>query len=64
MVTQGTIVGGFRIREPLGAGAMGEVYLAETVESGDSVAVKIIAARPSHVYPHRSCPGRALRIGR
>jgi hypothetical protein len=47
-VTQGTRVGGFRIREPLGAGAMGEVYLAETVESGDSVAVKIIAAGPSH----------------
>ena len=47
-VTQGTLVGGFRIREPLGAGAMGEVYLAETVESGDSVAMKIIAAGPSH----------------
>ena len=46
-VIQGTLVGGFRISEPLGAGAMGEVYLAETVESGDSVAVKIIAAGPS-----------------
>ena len=47
-VTEGTLIGGFRIREPLGEGAMGEVYLAETVESGDYVALKIIAAGPSH----------------
>ena len=47
-VTQGTQVGGFRVREPLGAGAMGEVYLAEVLGSGDYVAVKIIAAGPSH----------------
>jgi serine/threonine-protein kinase len=47
-ITQGTLVGGFRIRELLGAGAMGSVYLAETVESGDLVAVKVIAAGPSH----------------
>lgn len=47
-VTQGTLVGGFRIRELLGAGAMGAVYLAESVESGDPVALKIIAAGPSH----------------
>jgi serine/threonine-protein kinase len=47
-ITQGTLVGGFRIRELLGAGAMGTVYLAESVESGDPVAVKIIAAGPSH----------------
>jgi serine/threonine-protein kinase len=47
-ITQGTLVGGFRIRELLGAGAMGTVYLAETVESGHPVAVKIIAAGPSH----------------
>jgi hypothetical protein len=47
-ITQGTLVGGFRVRELLGAGAMGTVYLAEAVESGDLVAVKIIAAGPSH----------------
>jgi hypothetical protein len=46
-VTEGTFVGGFRIREPLGTGAMGTVYLAEAAESGDLVAVKIIAAGPS-----------------
>jgi hypothetical protein len=47
-LTEGTLVGGFRIREPLGTGAMGTVYLAEAVESGDLVAVKIVAAGPSH----------------
>jgi predicted Ser/Thr protein kinase len=47
-ITHGTLVGGFRIREPLGAGAMGEVYLAETVGSGEYVAVKVVAAGPSH----------------
>lgn len=47
-VTYGTLVGGFRIRDPLGAGAMGEVYLAETVGSGEYVAIKMIAAGPSH----------------
>ena len=46
-VTQGTLVGGFRIREALGTGAMGEVYLAEAVESGDPIAVR------------SSLPGRA-----
>jgi hypothetical protein len=46
-LTEGTLVGGFRIREPLGTGAMGTVYLAEAVESGDLVAVKIIATGPS-----------------
>ena len=47
-LTQGTLVGEFRIRELLGAGAMGTVYLADSVESGDPVAVKVIAAGPSH----------------
>jgi serine/threonine-protein kinase len=47
-ISQGTLVGGFRVREPLGAGAMGEVYLAEVIGSGGYVALKIIAAGPSH----------------
>jgi protein kinase-like protein len=47
-IKQGTLVGGFRICELLGAGAMGTVYLAETAESGDPVAVKIVGAGPSH----------------
>ena len=45
---QGTPVGHFRIRGFLGAGAMGTVYLAETAESGDPVAIKVIAPGPSH----------------
>ena len=48
MLAQGTLVGGFRVREPLGAGAMGTVYLADTVESDAPVAVKIIATGPSN----------------
>jgi predicted Ser/Thr protein kinase len=47
-ITEGTLVGGFRVRELLGTGAMGTVYLAESVESGDLVALKVIAAGPSH----------------
>jgi hypothetical protein len=47
-ITHGTVVGGFRIRELLGAGAMGTVYVAQSVESGEPVALKIIAAGPSH----------------
>lgn len=48
MLAQGTLVGGFRVRELLGAGAMGTVYLADTVESGAPVAIKIIATGPSN----------------
>lgn len=47
-ITQGTLVGGFRIRELLGAGSTGTVYLADTVESGAPVAIKLIATGPSH----------------
>ncbi|HEU5214680.1 MAG TPA: serine/threonine-protein kinase [Gaiellaceae bacterium] len=46
-LAQGTVVDGLRVRELLGAGAMGTVYLAEAVMSGDIVALKLIGAGPS-----------------
>lgn len=38
----GTVVGGFRIRETIGAGAMGTVYLAEATSTAELVALKIL----------------------
>jgi hypothetical protein len=38
----GTLIAGFRVRSALGAGAMGHVYLAEDVATGNQVALKIL----------------------
>ena len=43
----GTIVGGFRVGEPIGRGAMGEVYLAEDGE-GRRVALKLLSPDLAH----------------
>ena len=42
-VRSGTLVAGFRIKEVIGAGAMGTVYLAEETASGELIALKILA---------------------
>ena len=38
----GRRVGGFRVLEPLGAGGMGAVYLAERIDSGERCALKLL----------------------
>jgi serine/threonine-protein kinase len=40
----GAIFAGFRVQRAIGAGAMGDVYLAEDVRSGDRVALKVLRA--------------------
>lgn len=42
----GTVVGGYRVVSPIGAGATGSVYLAEDIATGDRVALKVVASDP------------------
>ena len=43
VVVPGTVVAGFRVVSPVGEGAMGSVYLAEKVEDGRRVALKVLS---------------------
>ena len=56
-LTSGTKLGPYEIVSPLGAGGMGEVYLARDTRLDRSVAVKIL---PSHL----SKDPEAKQIGR
>ena len=40
----GAIFAGFRVQRVIGSGAMGDVYLAEDIRSGDEVALKVLRA--------------------
>ena len=42
-VRTGTVLAGFRLLSPLGAGAMGAVYLAEETTTARRVALKLLA---------------------
>lgn len=44
-ITPGTQLGRYEIRSLLGAGGMGEVYLAEETKLGRQVALKILPAQ-------------------
>lgn len=55
---KGTIVGHYRLIEKIGAGGMGEVYLAEDIELDRKVALKFL---PSHLCQDEECRKRFKR---
>jgi len=57
-LTQGRIVGHYRIVEKIGAGGMGEVYLAEDTELDRKVALKFLAP---HLCQDEDCRARFKR---
>jgi serine/threonine protein kinase/Tfp pilus assembly protein PilF len=57
-LTSGTMVSHYRIIEKIGAGGMGEVYLAEDTELNRKVALKFI---PSYLYQDADCRARFKR---
>src|SRR2546423_3053412 len=54
-VAAGTLLGRYKIRSPLGAGGMGEVYLAEDIQLERSIALKVL---PSEVASDQKRMGR------
>ncbi|RKX27544.1 MAG: hypothetical protein DRP45_00730, partial [Candidatus Zixiibacteriota bacterium] len=58
VLTKGTMVGHYRIIEKIGAGGMGEIYLAEDTELDREVALKFL---PSHLCEDKDCRARFKR---
>src|SRR3989442_14487993 len=58
MLTLGTKLGRYEIRSPLGAGGMGEVYLAQDTKLDRKVALKIL---PADVAAHRDRMSRFVQ---
>src|ERR1039458_3196711 len=61
ILASGTKLGPYEIVSPLGAGGMGEVYLARDTRLDRSVAVKIV---PSHLYRGPEAKQRFDRVAR
>jgi serine/threonine protein kinase/tetratricopeptide (TPR) repeat protein len=57
-LAHGSIIGHYRIIERIGAGGMGEVYLAEDTELNRKVALKFL---PSHLCQDADCRARFTR---
>ncbi len=58
VLTQGTMVGHYRIVEKIGAGGMGEVFLADDTELHRQVALKFL---PQHMCADENCRARFKR---
>ncbi len=61
MIAAGTMIGSYRIKQPLGAGAMGQVYLALDSRDNRLVAIKVLA---HHLTADRDRLSRFRREGR
>ena len=58
VLTSGTMISHYRIIEKIGAGGMGEVYLAEDTELDRKVALKFL---PPHLCQDADCRARFKR---
>jgi len=58
VLSKGTVIGHYRIVEKIGAGGMGEVYLAEDTELNRKVALKFLS---SHLCQDADCRARFKR---